>query len=182
MRGNNDQQFNQILTSSIGQSSTYVIFHDYTSLLTNEEAHFKTRPSILVLNRLLPETSVQIKRWEPPLIAQFRGRYCKHNNATDSRESHNSPFKDYYSSRSPNKKRSVGWISSESILIKQGSITRETIKISSSRWQPPPSKTEKIPITEKKTDKPEKWTGSADRSISHSDQKDIENYADVYMV
>ena len=62
MRGNNDQQFNQILTSSIGQSSTYVIFHDYTSLLTNEEAHFKTRPSILVLNRLLPETSVQIKR------------------------------------------------------------------------------------------------------------------------
>ena len=114
MRGNNDQQFNQILTSSIGQSSTYVIFHDYTSLLTNEEAHFKTRPSILVLNRLLPETSVQIKRWEPPLIAQFRGRYCKHNNATDSRESHNSPFKDYYSSRSPNKKKecrlNIFWI------------------------------------------------------------------------
>ena len=72
-------------------------------------------------------------------------------------------------------------IPSESILIKQGSITRETIKISSSRWQPPP-KTEKIPITEEKTDKPEKWTGSAGRSISHSDQKDIENYADVYMV
>ena len=98
MRGNNDQQFNQILTSSIGQSSTYVIFHDYTSLLTNEEAHFKTRPSILVLNRLLPETSVQIKRWETLLIAQFSGRYCKHNNAKDSRESHThsyQPFKDY---------------------------------------------------------------------------------------